>query len=69
MAALHLPHAVPAISLSAAVRTVTKTAAEAVGLGDRGEIASGKRADLIRVHVAKGIPVVRTVWRAGRRVA
>jgi alpha-D-ribose 1-methylphosphonate 5-triphosphate diphosphatase len=69
MAALHLPHAVPAISLPAAVRTVTKTAAEAVGLGDRGEIASGKRADLIRVHVAKGIPVVRTVWRAGRRVA
>jgi len=69
MAALHLPHAVPAISLSAAVRTVTKTAAEAVGLGDRGEIATGKRADLIRVHVAKGIPVVRTVWRAGQRVA
>ena len=28
-----------------------------------------KRADLVRVHVAKGIPVVRTVWRAGRRVA
>jgi len=69
MAALHLPHAVPAISLPAAVRTVTKTAAEAVGLDDRGEIAAGKRADLIRVHVAKGIPVVRTVWRAGRRVA
>ena len=69
MAALHLPDAVPAISLPAAIRTVTKTAAEAVGLGDRGEIAAGKRADLVRVHVAKGIPVVRTVWRAGRRVA
>jgi alpha-D-ribose 1-methylphosphonate 5-triphosphate diphosphatase len=69
MAALHLPHAVPAISLPAAVRTVTKTAAEAVGLCDRGEIAAGKRADLLRVHVAKTIPVVRTVWRAGRRVA
>ena len=69
MAALHLPDAVPAISLPAAIRTVTKTAAEAVGLGDRGQIAAGKRADLIRVHVAKGIPVVRTVWRGGRRVA
>ena len=69
MAALHLPQAVPAISLPAAVRTVTKTAAEAVGLNDRGEIAAGKRADLVRVHVAKGIPVVRTVWRSGRRVA
>jgi alpha-D-ribose 1-methylphosphonate 5-triphosphate diphosphatase len=69
MAAFHLPHAVPAISLAEAVRTVTKTAAEAVGLDDRGEIAAGKRADLVRVHVAKGIPVVRTVWRAGQRVA
>jgi alpha-D-ribose 1-methylphosphonate 5-triphosphate diphosphatase len=69
MAALHLPHAVPAISLPAAVRTVTKTAAEAVGLGDRGEIAVGKRADLVRIRVAEGIPVVRTVWRAGQRVA
>jgi alpha-D-ribose 1-methylphosphonate 5-triphosphate diphosphatase len=69
MAALHLPHVVPTISLPAAVRTVTKTAAEAVGLGDRGEIAAGKRGDLIRIHVAKGIPVVRTVWCAGRRVA
>jgi alpha-D-ribose 1-methylphosphonate 5-triphosphate diphosphatase len=69
MAALHLPHAVPTISLAEAVRTVTKTAAEAVGLDDRGEIAAGKRADLVRVHVAKGIPVVRTVWRAGERVA
>jgi alpha-D-ribose 1-methylphosphonate 5-triphosphate diphosphatase len=69
MAALHLPRTVPAISLPEAVRTVTKTAAEAVGLDDRGEIAAGKRADLVRVHVAKGIPVVRMVWRAGRRVA
>jgi alpha-D-ribose 1-methylphosphonate 5-triphosphate diphosphatase len=69
MAALCLPQAVPAISLPAAVRTVTKTAAEAVGLFDRGEIAVGKSADLVRVRVAKGIPVVRTVWRAGRRVA
>ena len=42
---------------------------EAVGLADRGEIAPGKRADLIRVHVARDIPVVRSVWREGRRVA
>jgi alpha-D-ribose 1-methylphosphonate 5-triphosphate diphosphatase len=69
MAALRLPHAVPAISLPAAVRMVTKTAAAAVGLDDRGEIAAGKRADLVRVRVAKAIPVVRSVWRAGRRVA
>jgi alpha-D-ribose 1-methylphosphonate 5-triphosphate diphosphatase len=69
MAALQLPREVPAIDLAAAVRTVTRTPAEAVGLTDRGEIAVGKRADLIRVHVARDVPVVRTVWREGHRVA
>jgi alpha-D-ribose 1-methylphosphonate 5-triphosphate diphosphatase len=69
MAALQLPQHVPAIDLASAVRTVTRTPAEAVGLHDRGEIAVGKRADLIRVHVARNIPVVRSVWREGTRVA
>jgi alpha-D-ribose 1-methylphosphonate 5-triphosphate diphosphatase len=69
MAALQLPRDVPAIDLASAVRTVTKTPAEAVGLSDRGEIAPGKRADAIRVHVAGDVPVVRSVWREGRRVA
>jgi alpha-D-ribose 1-methylphosphonate 5-triphosphate diphosphatase len=69
MGALQLPKQVPAIELAAAVRTVTKTPAEAVGLNDRGEIAVGKRADLIRVHVARDVPVVRSVWREGSRVA
>jgi alpha-D-ribose 1-methylphosphonate 5-triphosphate diphosphatase len=69
MGALQLPMHVPSIDLASAVRTVTKTPAEAVGLADRGEIAQGKRADLIRVHVAGDVPVVRCVWREGRRVA
>jgi alpha-D-ribose 1-methylphosphonate 5-triphosphate diphosphatase len=69
MGALQLPKQVPAIDLASAVRTVTKTPAEAVGLSDRGEIAVGKRADVIRVHVARDIPVVRSVWREGGRVA
>jgi alpha-D-ribose 1-methylphosphonate 5-triphosphate diphosphatase len=69
MGALALPKQVPAIDLAAAVRTVTKAPAEAVGLSDRGEVAVGKRADLIRVHVAREIPVVRSVWREGSRVA
>jgi alpha-D-ribose 1-methylphosphonate 5-triphosphate diphosphatase len=60
---------VPDIDLAEAVRTVTKTPAAAVGLGDRGEILAGKRADVIRVHVGGGVPVVRSVWRAGQRVA
>jgi alpha-D-ribose 1-methylphosphonate 5-triphosphate diphosphatase len=69
MGALQLPEHVPAISLPAAIRTVTKAPADAVGLTDRGEIAAGKRADLIRVHVAGSVPVVRSVWREGNRVA
>ncbi len=69
MAALQLPQRVAAIDLASAVRTVTKTPAEAVGLFDRGEITAGKRADLIRVHLARDLPVVRSVFRAGRRVA
>jgi alpha-D-ribose 1-methylphosphonate 5-triphosphate diphosphatase len=67
-AAIHLPKAVPAIDLAAAVRTVTKTPAEAVGLNDRGEILAGKRADLIRVRVASDVPMVRSMWRTGERM-
>ena len=68
-AAIRLPKVVPAIDLAAAVRTVTRTPAAAVGLVDRGEIAPGKRADLIRVRVAQDVPMVRTAWNAGIRVA
>jgi len=69
MAALRLPKTVPGIDLATAVRTVTRTPAMAVGLHDRGEIATGLRADLIRVHVAGDIPMVRATWRQGSRVA
>jgi alpha-D-ribose 1-methylphosphonate 5-triphosphate diphosphatase len=56
-------------SLPAAIATVTATPAERAGLEDRGEIAPGRRADLLRVHLAEGMPVIRAVWRRGRRVA
>jgi alpha-D-ribose 1-methylphosphonate 5-triphosphate diphosphatase len=69
MAALMLPDKVPGIDLAAAIRTVTKTPAEAVGLDDRGEIALGRRADMIRVRTVGEVPVVRSVWRTGNRVA
>jgi alpha-D-ribose 1-methylphosphonate 5-triphosphate diphosphatase len=69
IAALRLPDAVDAFDLPAAVRTVSKTPAEVVGLGDRGEIAAGKRADMIRVHRAGDTAAVRGVWSGGRRVA
>lgn len=56
------------ISLPQAVRLVSKHPAEAAGFEDRGEIVAGKRADLVRVRVEDGVPLVRTVWREGRRV-
>lgn len=67
-AAFELPRRVPSITLPAAVATVTDAPARATGLGDRGRIAPGLRADLVRVAEA-GLPIVRAVWREGRRVA
>lgn len=69
MGALCLPEVASNISLPQAVQTVSKRPAEAVGLSDRGEIAAGKRADIIRVHCAEAAATVRSVWRAGHRVA
>lgn len=69
MAALRLPHVSGVYDLPAAIRTVSKNPAEVVGLTDRGEIAAGKRADLIRVHVDDDDSAVRSVWSGGRRVA
>ena len=57
-----------AITLPEAVQMVTKHPAAAAGFTDRGEIAVGKRADLVQVAAFDGVPVVRTVWREGRRV-
>ena len=57
------------MSLPEAVNTASLNPARAAGLDDRGEIAAGKRADLIRVRLVDGHPVVRTVYSAGRRVA
>jgi alpha-D-ribose 1-methylphosphonate 5-triphosphate diphosphatase len=69
LAGLRLPDAVPQFDLPAAIRTVTRTPAHAVGLTDRGEIAVGKRADLARVYTRAGASTARMVWREGRRVA
>ena len=55
--------------LPEAVATVSGIPAAVAGLGDRGAIRSGKRADLIRVTDHAGLPVVRAVWREGERVA
>ena len=57
------------LPLPDAVATVTATPAEAAGLHDRGRIEPGRRADLVRVRVVAGRPVVRGGWTEGERVA
>jgi alpha-D-ribose 1-methylphosphonate 5-triphosphate diphosphatase len=55
-------------SLPKAVRTVTINPARAIGLNDRGEIAPGVRADLLRVRMNRaGMPTVMETWLAGQR--
>lgn len=56
--------------LPAATRLASANPAAAIGLTDRGTIAEGLRADLTRIsHRTGEPPVVRAVWREGRRVA
>ncbi len=49
--------------------TVTANPAEAVGLTDRGALAEGLRADLVRFRLSDEIPILRGVWSSGARVA
>lgn len=64
-----LPQRVDGLALHEALATVTSNPARAAGLDDRGEIALGKRADLVRVRMVGHLPVVRGVWRQGVRVS
>jgi alpha-D-ribose 1-methylphosphonate 5-triphosphate diphosphatase len=68
------------LGLPDGVQLVSGNPARAVGLGDRGEITAGKRADLVRVRPHElpaterhrsgcRIPVVRSVYRQGARVS
>jgi alpha-D-ribose 1-methylphosphonate 5-triphosphate diphosphatase len=56
------------IALHDAVRLVTRNPAQAAGMADRGEIAVGRRADLIAVQSLGGQPRVERVWVHGRPV-
>jgi len=57
------------ISLPQAVALVTDRPARMAHLADRGRLEEGLRADVVRVRVHDGLPIVRQVWRAGERVA
>ncbi|WP_395686828.1 alpha-D-ribose 1-methylphosphonate 5-triphosphate diphosphatase [Aestuariivirga sp.] len=67
-AAFRLAETVPAMTLAKAVRLITLNPASAAGLDDRGAIEPDRRADLVQVRLCDGLPVVRRVWREGRRV-
>ena len=72
MSLLHgacLLHARLDMALPAAIAMVSRNPARMLGLDDRGEIAIGKRADLVQVRPAAAVPVIRQVWRWGARIA
>ena len=56
------------IALPDAVATVSANPADTAGLTDRGRIAPGLKADLLRVATVEGLPFLRTVWRDAKRV-
>jgi alpha-D-ribose 1-methylphosphonate 5-triphosphate diphosphatase len=56
-------------SLPKAAAVVTAGPARAAQLDDRGAIAPGRRADMIRVRLCDGLPVVQGVWVEGIRRA
>lgn len=56
------------IDLPAATAMGSKRPAELFGLDDRGELAPGRRADLLRVTEVNGAPIVRNVWVEGELV-
>jgi alpha-D-ribose 1-methylphosphonate 5-triphosphate diphosphatase len=66
--AAFLLHDKHGIHLPDAVAMVSSTPARALGFEDRGEIAVGRRADLVRARRAGELPVVRQVWRTAARI-
>jgi alpha-D-ribose 1-methylphosphonate 5-triphosphate diphosphatase len=58
-----------ALPLPSAVALITAGPADIARLTDRGRIAPGLRADLVQVRLYDGLPVIRSVWRGGARIA
>ena len=57
----------PGWTLASAVATASATPAQAVGFTDRGAIAPGLRADVLRVRESASVPVLQGVWIAGKQ--
>jgi alpha-D-ribose 1-methylphosphonate 5-triphosphate diphosphatase len=67
-AAVKLTAAPLNLPMALAMATVTRTPARVAGLDDRGEIRTGRRADLLRFRVLDGLPRILGVWRSGERI-
>jgi len=57
------------LALPRALALVNEAPAARIGLQDRGALLAGRRADIVRLDVVGGLPVVREVLVGGRRVA
>jgi alpha-D-ribose 1-methylphosphonate 5-triphosphate diphosphatase len=66
--AFHLADSL-SIPLNKSVAMVSANIADMVGLTDRGEIAPGKKADMLQVTRIDNLPIIRKVWRRGVVVA
>lgn len=66
---LHAAFALSArgFDLSETIAMVTCAPADLLGFEDRGRIRAGLRADLLRVRLVDGVPVIRNVWVGGRK--
>jgi alpha-D-ribose 1-methylphosphonate 5-triphosphate diphosphatase len=62
-------HRVLDMPLPQAIAPVSRNPAAMIGLHDRGAIAPGLRADLVRARLIGETPSVVAVWRGGERVA
>jgi alpha-D-ribose 1-methylphosphonate 5-triphosphate diphosphatase len=60
-------HRKEGLDLPKTINMVSRNPARMIGFDDRGEIATGLRADFLRVRVIDEIPIVLQVWKAGRR--
>jgi alpha-D-ribose 1-methylphosphonate 5-triphosphate diphosphatase len=68
MGAFELARRIDRLGIAAALQSVTLQPARAARFRDRGRIAPGLRADLVRVRETEHLPVVLEVYRGGRRV-
>ena len=67
MAAVHLGEVWD--DMARGLACVTAAPASRIGLADRGLLAPGRRADVIRFSCRTGEPAIQAVWSAGARVA